>query len=170
MTINPDGFVAKYLIARCAEASYTIEPVIEDYSCSIGKECLEFGKTLTEALNASQDVLWKIPPKTFFTSYNPEVGQTDNSPCIGASGVDQCKLAKTGVRMIALSQDMVGRAEWKEYHYGETVRLYSDNEQCNGEFLVVDTMNKRYTNRGDIFCMDRSCNTSCWATITKLTN
>lgn len=31
--------------------------------------------------------------KVFFTSYNPEKRQTDGSPCTGASGHDQCKLA-----------------------------------------------------------------------------
>ena len=106
----------------------------------------------------------------YFTSYNPEVGQTDASPCIGASGKNQCELAKQGVRMLALSQDIVGRVDWKPYTYGDRVMLTgeTDDPRCNGEFLVVDTMNKRYTMRGDLFFMSRSDNTSCTATVQKI--
>ena len=133
----------------------------EDYSESL-PDYLQFD------FSAPTNSDWRLPEKTFFTSYNPEKGQTDASPCIGASGRDQCVLAKQGIRIIALSQDMVGRAEWKKYHYGETVRLYSDNPQCEGEFLVLDTMNKRYTNRGDLFQLTRATNTSCWVTVVKI--
>lgn len=106
----------------------------------------------------------------FFTSYNPEVGQTDSTPCVGASGKDQCQLAKEGVRMLALSQDLVGRVDWKPYTYGDRVLLKgeTDDPRCNGEFEVVDTMNKRYTMRGDLFFMNRSDNTSCTATVQKI--
>lgn len=105
----------------------------------------------------------------FVTSYNPEKGQTDSSPCTGASGIDQCKKSKEGVRMLALSQDLIGRASWKPFHYGETVIMKSDlsDPRCNGEFLLVDTMNKRYKNRGDLFFMDRKDNISCQAWVYK---
>jgi len=111
----------------------------------------------------------KSGDRVFFTSYNPVAAQTDASPCIGASGINQCEEAKKGTRMIALSQDMVGRAEWKEYHYGDIVNMVGefDDPRCNGEFLVVDTMNKRYKRRGDIFMPKRIDNISCWATVYK---
>ena len=109
----------------------------------------------------------------FFTSYNPEVGQTDASPCIGASGKNQCELAREGVRMLALSRDLVGhvgRVFYEPFTYGDKIWLEgeTDDPRCNGEFEVVDTMNKRYTMRGDLFFMDRSDNTSCTATINKI--
>ena len=110
-----------------------------------------------------------VEEAVFFTSYNPVVGQTDNSPCIGASGKDQCELAKQGVRMIALSQDLVGRLGNKPFVYGDTAILEQRtnpaiefDSRCNGEFMVVDTMNKRFIERGDIFFMDRQDNTSCY--------
>lgn len=127
-----------------------------------GNEVIEFNPTLDFYTK------WTLPDPIFFTSYNPEVGQTDNSPCIGANGTNLCQMALRGIRTIALSQDLVGRLGNKEYTYGDRVMLYSDNPQCNGIFQIEDTMNKRYTLRGDIFCLDRSCNTSCEATITKL--
>lgn len=108
--------------------------------------------------------------RIFLTSYNAEKSQTDNSPCIGASGINQCDLAKKGQRIIALSQDIVGRAGWKDFHYGDEILLRGEttDPRCNGKFIVLDTMNARYTNRGDLFMLSRAQNTSCWATITKL--
>jgi 3D (Asp-Asp-Asp) domain-containing protein len=110
----------------------------------------------------------KIYP-VFVTSYNPVQGQTDSSPCIGASGKNQCELAKTGIRMIALSQDLVGRVSWKPFTYGDTIVMKSDisDDRCNGEFLVVDTMNARFKNRADLFFMDRKDNISCQSWIWK---
>jgi len=110
--------------------------------------------------------------KVFFTSYNPERGQTDASPCTGASGQNQCELAKKGIRTIALDQGLVGRAKWKQFNYGDRVFLKSElnDERCNGEFVVLDTMNKRYTGkkRGDLFQLTRATNVSCSAVINKI--
>ena len=89
------------------------------------------------------------------TTYNPVAAQTDSSPCIGASGIDQCIKAKEGVKMIAVSRDLR-----KFYPYKEMIFLESDNPQIQGCYLVVDTMNARFTNRVDIFHMDKSKNTS----------
>ena len=104
----------------------------------------------------------------YFTSYNPEKEQCDSDPCVGAGLVDLCQRAREGGRTIALSQDLVGRAPWKPFHYHDVVRLTSDVPQCNGEFMVEDTMNARYNNRGDIFFMDRKDNVGCTATIEKV--
>jgi len=104
----------------------------------------------------------------FVTSYNPEVGQTDSSPCIGANGDNLCELAKEGYRVLALSQDLVGKLGNKAFSYGDMVRMESEIEQCNGEFVILDTMNKRFKNYGDLFFMERKNNTSCPAIIRKL--
>lgn len=100
------------------------------------------------------------------TSYNPSKAQTDSSPCVGASGVDLCEEIKKGVRIIALSQDLVGRSG-KKYKYGDKITIKSDldDTRCNGEFTVLDTMNARYTNRADLFFMDKKDNVSCNITI-----
>ena len=87
------------------------------------------------------------------TSYNPVRGQTDASPCIGASLIDLCRRSKEGGKVIALSQDLVGGSNDKPFVYGDVVVLSSP---CvSGEFVVLDTMNKRFTNRVDIFFLDK---------------
>lgn len=103
------------------------------------------------------------------TPYNPEIGQTDSSPCVGASGIDLCHLSKTE-RIAALSQDLVGRAAWKPFHYGDYVYIEGRVAGCTGVFRVEDTMNARYTNYGDIFLMDRTANfgTCVTASVQKL--
>lgn len=109
------------------------------------------------------------PVSISVTPYNPEVGQTDASPCVGASGKDLCHLAKTE-RIAALSQDLVGRAAWKPFHYGDLVYITGRVAGCTGVFRVEDTMNARYSNYGDIFLMDRADNfgTCVAATVQKL--
>lgn len=96
------------------------------------------------------------------TSYNPEQGQTDSTPCISGSGKDICELAKQGIRTIALSRDLL-----RKYPYGTKITINSelDDSRCKGEFLVADTMNARYTNRADLFFMERKDNVSCLITI-----
>jgi len=112
---------------------------------------------------------WELPrpivQNVFFTSYNPEVGQTDSTPCIGAGLTNVCDLARQGIRPIALSQDLVGRTGSKIFKYGQIVHLQSDNPQCTGRFQIEDTMNKRYTHRGDLFQLTRATNTSCYVDI-----
>lgn len=104
------------------------------------------------------------------TAYNPEPGQTDGSPCIGAANVDLCELSKSGKRVMALSQDLVGRDASKPFHYGDRVQMTSNIEQCNGVFFVYDTMNVRFKNYGDLFFLNKKDNTSCKASIQKITN
>lgn len=101
------------------------------------------------------------------TSYNPEVGQTDSSPCTAASGRNLCIAAKEGDRVIALSRDLLKRngGHW-EWH--DKIRLTSKTPACNGVFSVEDTMNARYQNRVDLFFLARSQNVSCVATLSKV--
>ena len=109
------------------------------------------------------------PVSVSITPYNPEVAQTDSSPCYGASGKNLCELSKTE-RIAALSQDLVGRAEWKKFRYGDLVYMKGRVAGCTGVFRVEDTMNARFTNYGDVFLMDRKDNfgTCVSATVQKL--
>lgn len=111
--------------------------------------------------------------KVYFTSYNPEVGQTDSTPCIaGGTGFNLCDMANNGERAIAFSQELI---QWSIYgkkgpfKAGDIVELkstnYPDDPRCNGEYIVSDAMNARYKHRGDIFFMNISDNISCEADV-----
>ena len=109
----------------------------------------------------------------FFTSYNPEVGQTDSTPCMaGGTGIDVCIAYDNGARPIALSQELI---QWSlvgkngPFKAWDRVILkstdYPDDPRCNGEFTVADAMNIRFRGRGDIFFPTRDLNLSCHADI-----
>jgi hypothetical protein len=55
---------------------------------------------------------------------------------------------------------------------GEKVELvsndYPDDHRCNGEFIVADALNARYTDRGDLFQLHRKDNISCRINIFRL--
>lgn len=98
------------------------------------------------------------------TSYNPHVSQTDDGPCVGASSRNLCRAAREGDRVIALSRDLLAR--WGgPYRWHDKVKLTSDVPQCNGVFSVEDTLHRRFTNRADLFFLDRADNTSCTAAL-----
>ena len=99
------------------------------------------------------------------TSYNAQKSQTDGDECHGASGVNQCELAVQGVPIIALSQDLIGRASWKPFHYGDWVTLESDNPLCSGQYFATDTMSPRFRNRADLFFLDKRNNVNCKGTL-----
>ena len=109
----------------------------------------------------------------YFTSYNPEAGQTDSTPCIaGGTSMDLCELANQGIRTIALSQELIAwsiHGDETDLKAGQKVILTStdfpDDPRCNGEFIVADAMNARFRDRGDIFFLSRSDNISCHANI-----
>lgn len=92
------------------------------------------------------------------TSYNPDYRQTDGSPCISASLKNICDMAERGERIIGLSSELVGRASWKPFTYGEYLIAEHDNPACSGVFRVEDVMNPRWKNRGDVFLLNRSNN------------
>lgn len=137
-----------------------------DEMCMAGS----FSNCRTPELLQEAKTKYKATLKSFkvsVTSYNPKKAQTDASPCIGAAGVDICRFTLEG-RPIALSQDLVGNAPWKPFRYHDTVFMESDIPQCNGQFVVLDTMNKRWDLKADIFNMYAEDNTSCVATIYRL--
>lgn len=81
------------------------------------------------------------------TRYNPVLSQCDSDPLMTADGsyIDTLKLNSGHLRWIAISRDLRDR-----YHYGDTIYLSSEDESINGEYVVRDTMNPRWTNRVDI--------------------
>lgn len=128
---------------------------------------VELGREHEEIVAGVREEIGMTPQRkeekieVFATSYNPEVGQTDNSPCVGAHGTNVCELARRGVNVLAVSQDLVGHNGSKLFTYGEIVRVESEEPGCNGIYQIEDTMNKRFKMRADIFKLDRKDNISC---------
>lgn len=108
------------------------------------------GQSHDRSLHSSDKASGK---KVIVTSYNPVVGQTDASPCVGAAGTNICEKAKIGQRVVAVSQDLR-----RLYPMGSQIRLESSNPSIRGCYVVQDVMNKRYTNRVDLFFLKRSQN------------
>ena len=95
------------------------------------------------------------------TTYYCNVSQCDNDPFTTADGsvIDPVKLKNKQIRWCALSRDLI----WDEYRqgihaegfrgvykFGDTIVVYSKTSpQINGEWIVHDTMNKRYKNSID---------------------
>ncbi len=71
------------------------------------------------------------------TAYNPMKSQTDDRPWETASG------RRASLQSLAVSRDLLAK-NGGPYNYGDTVFVVVP-------FIVDDTMNKRYTNRVDIF-------------------
>ncbi len=85
----------------------------------------------------------------FATAYNSEVGQTDDSPFITATGT------RTRPGVLAVSRDLL-----RVFPYGTRVRLEDltgNSPWLNGRtFIVEDTMNARFTNRIDLWMTSHS--------------
>ena len=80
------------------------------------------------------------------TAYNSEVGQTDSSPFVTATGTR----VRPGV--IALSRDLL-----RIFPYGSRVTIRDSAGQLTGRvFLVEDTMNVRMVNTIDIWMPSRA--------------
>ena len=110
------------------------------------------------------------------TTYNLVRSQTDDTPNHGATGENLRVLASKGVRVIALSMDLIYGTKTEGYckedcfsHYGDRVKIVSDTEQCSGEYQVWDVMNSRFTKRADIMYLDPRYNTSCKGIIYNIT-
>ncbi|WP_101443638.1 RlpA-like double-psi beta-barrel domain-containing protein [Pontibacter ramchanderi] len=91
-------------------------------------------------------------PETFTvtaTVYYPEKGQTDGNPFITADGSRINPKNPKKHRWIALSRDMLAR--WGgDIQYGDTVWVRGVSEELDGQYIVRDTMNRRFRNRIDI--------------------
>jgi len=85
------------------------------------------------------------------TIYHPVSKQCDSSPLITASNakIDTTQLQDQSLRWMALSRNMLKR--WKgEFQYGDTVMINSGDKDIDGLWVIQDTMNKRFKNRGDL--------------------
>ncbi len=85
------------------------------------------------------------------TVYNPVTSQCDASPLVTASNqrINETKLRSGAIRWMALSRDLLKR--WGgRIQYGDTINLYSGDPAIDGFWIVHDTMNKRFKNRGDL--------------------
>lgn len=80
------------------------------------------------------------------TKYNPVPEQCDEDPLITADNslINLDKLNNHDLRWIAVSRDLLDI-----FNYGDTVVIDSENHRLNGEWIVHDTMNKRFSNRID---------------------
>lgn len=95
------------------------------------------------------------------TSYNPQAGQTDNSPCKAAGGHDICQIAREGGKVIAVSRDLRQyflNKKGSYYQYPAQVYVESQTEGVTGCYWIYDTMNARFTKRIDLFYMDKKDN------------
>ena len=79
--------------------------------------------------------------KVIITIYYAIAAQTDSTPLITASGYNIVGDDK----IIAVSRDLL-----KEFPYGTKVEVCCSGCYYEGEYVVEDTMNKRFTNRIDI--------------------
>lgn len=78
--------------------------------------------------------------------YNPTEAQCDNDPFLTASGIRINPVAlKNGcIRYVSVSRNLK-----KIYPFGTYITVISKNCYYNGKWKVVDTMNKRFTNKID---------------------
>ena len=81
------------------------------------------------------------------TWYNPCESQCDSDPLVTAdmSRIDIKKLNNRDIRWIAVSRDLL-----KKYSMGDTIIIESPNPRINGEWVIHDKMNKRFTKRIDL--------------------
>ena len=77
------------------------------------------------------------------TAYNSTHAQTDATPHHGAWGDDLDAAVQPGVRVIAVSQDLLARG----LRRGQRVRIHG----LKGEFVVLDKMPRRWTKRIDLY-------------------
>lgn len=88
-----------------------------------------------------------IKDTVLITWYNPSEDQCDSDPLITAdmSVIDLEELKNRNIRWIAVSRDLL-----KTYSLGDTVTIDSPNQRVNGEWVIHDVMNKRFTKRIDL--------------------
>jgi 3D (Asp-Asp-Asp) domain-containing protein len=77
------------------------------------------------------------------TAYNATRAQTDDTPHVGAWGDHLDEATQPGVRVIAVSPDLLK----KGLRRGQRVRIHG----LKGEFVVLDKMPRRWQNRIDIY-------------------
>ncbi|MBU0722583.1 3D domain-containing protein [Patescibacteria group bacterium] len=104
---------------------------------SININVMEFNGKLPES--ASSEI--KFSQHFTITAYNSEAGQTDNSPCITANGFNVCE---NGVEDTIAANFLP---------FGSKVKI--PGLFGNRVFVVRDRMNKRFSNRVDVWMIER---------------
>jgi hypothetical protein len=97
------------------------------------------------------------------TVYHPEEGQCDETPLITAnnSHIDLGKLVRNEIRWMALSRNLLKR--WNgEFNYGDTVVLQAGDPDIDGLWVINDSMNKRFKDRGDLLVHKENRTTGMW--------
>ena len=124
----------------------TANPIINESVANITEEDANKHLALatTEEISKKQEPQIRVISSSVhsMTAYNSEVGQTDDSPCITANGFNVCE---HGI------EDTIAANFLK---FGTKVRipeLFGDRI-----FVVRDRMNKRYTERVDVWMLNRS--------------
>lgn len=110
---------------------------LDEVSPDIISSPMEFNGKLPESAGA--DI--KFSKHIVITAYNSEAGQTDNSPCITANGFNVCDY---GVEDTIAANFLT---------FGTKVKipaLFGDRV-----FVVRDRMNKRFSNRVDVWMIER---------------
>ena len=84
------------------------------------------------------------------TMYNAVIEQCEGNPLQTASGDWICldSLKSADKRWIAISRDMHKRYGG-EFEFGQVVTIESKYEYLNGEWIIKDLMNERFTKRID---------------------
>ncbi len=90
----------------------------------------------------------KLTTTVTTTMYNAVIGQCDSDPLVTA-GMYKIKLTMASdYRWVALSRDLLTR--WGgNFKYGDKIKITNAGHK-DGIYTIVDTMNKRFTNRMDI--------------------
>jgi len=97
-----------------------------------------------DAIATTTDAVYEVTA----TMYNPTVSQCDADPLTTAGMYEINPDNASEHKWVALSRDLLTR--WGgDFDYGDIIRISGTGEK-DGEYLVADTMNKRYTNRIDI--------------------
>ena len=151
------GTGVKYGIDHTAANEF--EALVEENE-SILKQLDSIERSLIFLQEKHRKSPYKGLAKIISTAYNSEENQTDSTPFITASG------ARVQNGTLALSRDMI-RAEnamMRQMGYNPTATIsYGDTVELIyvRKMVVHDTMNKRYTNRGDIW-MDSLQDARTW--------
>ena len=103
------------------------------------------------------------------TIYHPSKSQCDSDPFVTASNkkINLKKLKEGSIRWMAISRDMLKRWGGK-LNYGDTVELQAGDSSIDGTWIIQDTMNKRYKNRGDLLFDSTQRSRGMWTRVTIL--
>ena len=129
---------------------------------------LSYTLTLPGATTNRDSML--VIPETFIldtlTIYNPTTKQCDRDPLVTASNkrIDIHELRAGTIRWMALSRNMLKR--WGGVlNYGDTIFLQAGDPAVDGKWVIQDTMNKKFINRGDLL-FDAARTRGMWKNVT----